>query len=465
MPKALGILAAIRRRVAASRRDESGFTLIELIAALSIFTLVMVSFAYGLQASLGVTRDNRLRTQASQLAARELEIVRNEFTSSDEAPGELGVTSVVTNPHPLPGGTEGQPLQLDGSSFTVKRSVQWLPAGVGKSACDGSNPEVTYPSMAVNVQVRWKEGQRDLSVENNTVLTPPKGTVSGDLGFIAAKVVGADGTGVAGVPVSIDGPGGPQTRETVVDTETGGVANGGCAVFAITTLGSYTVTLNTPGYISYDGHQSTSKTVVVTAGTIKVTPFSYDQAATVQLNRMTVETHDLPTPAAPATLFNPSMPPTGSKVLSAGTTTVGNLWPYPDGYTAWAGDCEQNDPAAGGAGRRAPVVVEPGDTETIDVPFTPVTVTVVDEEGNPQSGKTVLAMIIDGGSVACGPYTLGSSDTAGEIRSSLPAGTWAIRLDTEPMCYSRPPTDPCQATPQLSGDLTEVPMTLIVGGG
>jgi hypothetical protein len=59
---------------------------------------------------------------------------------------------------------------------------------------------------------RRTAAERD--VESNTVLTPPKGTLATIQGFIAAKVLGADGTGVASLPVDITGPGGGQTRVT-----------------------------------------------------------------------------------------------------------------------------------------------------------------------------------------------------------------------------------------------------------
>ncbi len=216
--------------------------------------------------------------------------------------------------------------------------------------------------------------------------------------------------------------------------------------------------------MSYDGHQSTSKVTEVSEGTIQVTPFSYDQIATLEIERVTAEGWDLPeSPSIPVTLFNTSMPPNGTKELGGGTNTAPNLWPYPDGYSGWAGTCATNDPAAAGASRSAPVVVEPGGTETLQVPLTPVTVTEVDDAGNAQSGRTVLAMAIDSatGDMLCGPYTLGTTDAAGVLKTSLPAGAWLIRDDDDPMCFNRPVEEPCLGTPPLTGALTEVSLTLV----
>lgn len=466
MEKCAHIARRIRRRLTFY---DSGFTVIELVVALAIFSIVMTSFTYGLQLALGVGRDNRLRTQASQLAARELEIIRNEFTSSDDAPAEIGATSQVMNPHPLSGQNQGQPLKVDGTDFDVARTVQWLPAGTGASPCDGNNPEVTYPSLAVNVTVRWSEGSNTRQVENNTVLTPPKNTVSGSLGFVAAKVVGADGKGVPDVPVTLSGPGGTQRRVTVIDAEDpGGARSGGCAVFAVATPGTYSVTLNESGYVSYDGHQSTSKSAVVAPGKVLVTPFSYDRAATLDVERITADGWMLPTSArgVPVTLFNTSMPPSGTMAVAGSTTQVTNLWPYPDGYSGWSGDCAANDPAMSGATRLPPVPVEPGHSATIHVPLTPMTVTEVDSDGDPRVGRTVLALMVDPttSSITCGPFTLGVTDDAGQVKSSLPAGTWVIRDSQDAYCSTRSAEDPCLVTPQLTGSLTPVPITLVWGG-
>ncbi|MGB3014949.1 MAG: type II secretion system protein, partial [Candidatus Nanopelagicales bacterium] len=148
-------------------RDDAGLTLIEMMVALVILGLVSSGFAYGLQLTLTVTQEDRARIQATNLAARELETVRNEFGVSKTAPRTIAADSIVTNPHPLPGGVSGQPLRLDGTDFTVVRTVQWLPGGTGTSPCDGGSA-VTYPSLGVNVRVSWQAQGMTKDVESNT---------------------------------------------------------------------------------------------------------------------------------------------------------------------------------------------------------------------------------------------------------------------------------------------------------
>lgn len=394
--------------------------MIELMVSMTILALVSASFAYGLELAMSVTREDRARVQATNLAARELEIVRNEFGASKSAPTTLGATSEVTNPHPLPGGTSGQPLNLDGTDFTVVRTVEWLPAGTGTSPCDGGSA-VTYPSLGLNVRVSWEENGNERDVESNTVLTPPKGTLATIQGFIAAKVLGADGTGVASLPVDITGPGGGQTRVTAGD---------GCAVFALTTLGNYTVILDEPGYVSFDGQASTSKPATVTAGSIQIVPFSYDAAATLNLEYVISDDvgseYTQPAPPPSVTLFNASLPTMGKQEVPSGTTTVTGLWPFPDGYSVWAGTCVLNDPATTGGTRATPVTPEPGQTVTAEVELKPLIVTFLDDDDQPLDEVDVVATTVDNTGCEETEFDLGETDENGVLRASLPYGQWTL---------------------------------------
>ncbi|MCB8995926.1 MAG: type II secretion system protein [Actinobacteria bacterium] len=400
--------------------DDEGFSLVEMMVSLMILAMVTSGFAYGLNLAMAVTREDRARVQATNLAARELETLRNEFGASKTAPTSIGALSGVINPHQLPGATQGDPLVLDGREFTVVRTVEWLPAGTGTSPCDGGTA-VTYPSLGVNVQVSWVEGGEQRDVESNTVLTPPKGTLASIEGFIAAKVTGADGTGVASLPVDIAGPGGSQTRVTAAD---------GCAVFALTTVGNYTVTLDEEGYVSFDGQETTSKQAAVSEGSIQVVPFSYDAAATLELEYvMAAEAGTeflMPTPVPAVTLFNASLPTMGKLEISSGTTTVSGLWPYPDGYSVWAGTCLVNDPATTGGSRADPETPDPGQTVTAEVLLQPVQATYVDEEGLPIVGMEIVATTTDSTGCQETEFLLGTTDDAGVVRSGLPYGSWTL---------------------------------------
>ncbi len=404
-------------------RDDAGLTLIEMMVALVILGLVSSGFAYGLQLTLTVTQEDRARIQATNLAARELETVRNEFGTSKTAPRTIAADSKVTNPHPLPGGVNGQPLRLDGTDFTVVRTVQWLPGGTGTSPCDGGSA-VTYPSLGVNVRVSWQAQGMTKDVESNTVLTPPKGTLSDVKGFIAAKVQGADGNGVSGVTVKVS----PGTHPAVV------TAADGCAVFALSSTGNYSVTLaeaSNPGHVSFEGQKTVSKPATVGNGTIQIVPFSYDAAATLELDFQISDgagtDYQKPAPLPSVVLFNPSLPSMGKKKVPAGQTTVTGLWPFPDGYSLWAGTCNLNDPAASGGTRADPVKPRPGQTVTAPVVLKPVKLTMNDDEdGGPIANTEAIATIINISGCNEQQFELGRTDENGLIKSALPYGQWRV---------------------------------------
>ncbi len=379
--------ARLRRRLAA----DHGFSLIEAVVALSILALVSSSFTYGMNLALRVTRDDRLRQQATHLAERELEIVRNQFQHSDET-GQLGVLEAgrVTNDAPLPGGTKGSPLEIDGREFIVERTNSIQLSGNGESPCDGGG-SVDYLTIAVNVSVSWSDSGQTRAVQSNTLLTPVKG-VEGDVGYIAAKLTNSAGTGTANVPVVATGPSGPATEYTAAD---------GCAVFMLSTAGDYTLSLDSAGYVNQEGFQSTDKTATLEKGKLKVIPFAYERAAGINVAYETGPGHSLPTPLPGLTLFNPRF--TDSELHLPGSTnptTVSGLWP--DSYSVWAGTCDQSDPTLNGLGYPRPVAVPvaAGGTASVTVALAPVAVRTVTSDvpgpaGMPLDGVTLVARPAD----------------------------------------------------------------------
>lgn len=404
--------------------NDLGMTLIELMFAMVIFAIVAAGTVVGLTGALTTTRNDRNRVAASDLAARELEIVRNSFTASSTGPATLAATLHVVNPDPLPSQTAGNPLVVDNTPYTVTRDVEWLPAGVGKSACDGG-AGVTYPSLGVTVTVTWPSMGIIKPVSSSTVLTPSKNTLNSNLGYVAVRVQ----TSAVGSPpasnqtVTMTGPGGTYSDVTATD---------GCAVFATATAGTYTVAVNQTGYVSDAGVAAPTQTVPVTAGTLQQRTFNYDQAASLKVTMITTGGYNLPTTLPQITLGNVTyLQPLGVKAwASTGVTTqLGSLWPASDGYTAWAGACTQADPAASGGTRAAATIVGPGATGSVNVSLAPITITV-NKGILPLLNATVTATPVNTSTCASteNPLTLGVTGSGGVLKTSLPAGAWTIKV-------------------------------------
>jgi type II secretory pathway pseudopilin PulG len=424
-------------------------SLIEVVIAMVIFAIVASAVIAGLAGAMKTARLDKNRVAAANLAARELEITRNEFNDSAVSPTALAAIPVVVNPHALPGQTAGADLQVDGIPYQVTRTVGWQPAGTGQSSCDGGSA-VTYPKLAVNVTVSWPSMGSIPPVTSNTVLTPKKGILASSLSFVAVKVLRASGLPNQNVLVTLTGPGG---------TSTGTTDAAGCAVLSATAAGAYTASLNTAGYVDYYGSQSASKAVTVTSGSLTQVQFSYDLAATLAVTLGTEGGFALPGTLPKLTLSNTGLQPLGTKVFSTSgaTTTIPSLWPFTDGYGVWAGSCAQSDPAAAGGTRSPSVVMAPGATGSTSVRLAPVDVTVRTFLGLalPNAVVTATPASTTGCDTTENPLVLGTTDAAGRLRTSLPSGVWQLRVN------GRTPSGSWPSTPTLLPTSPVTSMTVV----
>lgn len=407
-------------------RDDSGFSLIEVVVAMVVLMIFAGALSVTLLNSLSVSKVSRQRVAASNLAARELEIVRNKFSTSNIAALAIAATSSVTNGNPLVGTGDSV---VDGTPYTVQRDVQWLPTGTGVSACDGG-ALVSSPSLQVFVTVTWPNMRNAAPVRAETVMTPLKGTTDAlATAYIATRVQNADGTFAESVSVTAAGPGGTFVHTTDAS---------GCVVFQVGTAGTYNVTLNTAGWVDQTGTQISIKTPVVAAvGTMVTKTMTYDAAATMNVKYLPYDsTYVLPAPlpAINYVKFN-SVLTLVRQTTSAPTVT--SLWPTTDGYAPWAGACPDSDPASaptGGGNRGVPAYIAPGASRDVPVKWAPVEITVKTSGGVLVPGVAVTATNASTGASACTvaekTLALGTTGTSGALngvlRVMMPYGSWIL---------------------------------------
>jgi prepilin-type N-terminal cleavage/methylation domain-containing protein len=418
----------LRLRLVAAGPDD-GVSLVEVMVALLLFAVVSSGVIAMLNLSVKETRDGRNRVQAAQLAARELEIARNQFTSKAAGAGPASlVLNSVTNANPLTAGAAaGSPLVVDGTPFTVVRTAQWTGANsaAGVSACDsGGSGKLTY--LHVRASVTWPHMGRTPPVVSDTILTPPAGVYSGSTtGHIGVKVVGASGSPQAGVTVTLAKAG--------LTVQNGTTSSDGCAIFAFLDPDTYTVTLSGEGLsgVYVDGNrQSTSvQTVGVTAGAMQRQTFSYDKAAALSFTfRAPPGGYSLPASgldALPIRLSASILQPNGAEAFTGSGTprVVSPLFPTAAGYGYAFGTCASNATAATAA-------AQPGVTTSVVYTPPPVTVTVSqDSDGTAVPNATVVAtQVADGGCPAPSTLTLGTTGATGRLATSLPMGQWTLSV-------------------------------------
>jgi prepilin-type N-terminal cleavage/methylation domain-containing protein len=415
-----------RRRTA--HDADCGLSLVEVVVSLTVFALLATAVLVMMLNSLRTSRSNRGRVAAANLAAREIEIVRGQFTSPALGPKTVELGQVL-DPHPLPGGEAGQPLVVDQTPYTVTRMAEWQSQDATSSPCDGgASGQLAY--LHVTVTVTWPRMDGVTPVTSSTLLTPPLGTYDSGTGHVKVKVTDALGAPEANQRVTL-APGDSQTTGT-----------DGCAFFAFLSPGTYTASLSTPGYVDPSWSPAPSLAVTVTANQVTPAAFSYAPAATVNLAAATTNGHPAP-PGMPFTVYNTALVSTTHTrpipAASGGATSI-TTWPYGDGLTAWAGDCSDADPQAAGGSRQEPFATEPGQTTDAAISAAPVDITVTSRPGAAVSNATVVAVHapdsgchgpvadpVDGGTVG-EAFTLPTTDSGGVTRVSLPFGTWTIKV-------------------------------------
>jgi type II secretory pathway pseudopilin PulG len=390
--------------------------MIELVMAILIFGLVVSGIAAGMMSTLNLARQNKNRSIAANLASQEMDLVRST-TFTD-----------------LPLGQTLSTQSVDGVPYTVDRETEWVTQNASSGPCQAP-PGSNLAYLAVAVSVTWPNMAGVKPPLTNTVVNPPVGTYDPLSGHIAVTVHDRGGLPQDGVTVTIVG-------STVTDSQTTGVD--GCAFFAYEPAGIYTVTLSSTGYVNDQNAAAPSQSATVAAGGIVPLQFQYDAAATVILTLQGKTGGAVPA-AIPIGLWNTHTLPAGVRIFpgSGNPRTIGGLFPFSDGYEAWAGSCLDANPegtnSAGaliyaGASRLGIANITPGGSVSTTLQMAETQVTTQTAGGVLRPGITITAThvaptlpLVETGCPSGEVYTLGTTNSSGQLLAALPYGTWAIK--------------------------------------
>jgi prepilin-type N-terminal cleavage/methylation domain-containing protein len=389
--------------------DESGFSMVEVLVAILVFSVMIGGIATLQGSTMNVIRNNRHRSVAANLAADEMDTIRS--TTFTALLGQLGA---VTQPT----------VNIDGVPYTVLRETEWVSSDASAGACDA--PADADPAfLRIRVTVTWPVMSGVKPVESNTIITPPVGTYDATSGHLAVSVVDRDGAPQEGVPVALAGP---ESASQITNSE-------GCVFFAFLTPGSYTATLNKSGFVSDQGVAAPVQTSAIATGAIASLLFQYDQAASLSLVLAGKGSGSAAPSTVPVMVANSHILPSGILPPFTGSgspRTISGLFPYSDGYEVWTGNCADADPLfhAGGV-RDDPIEVTPGGATTAAVGMPEVLVTVTSvSTGLPIAGATIS--IVHAAAAGCTggvTYTMGTTNAAGQRLFASPYGTWQIRVN------------------------------------
>jgi hypothetical protein len=341
-----------------------------------------------------------------------MEITRNQFRAGNAAALALVGQGTVNNPNPI--GAAGAST-VDGVPYTIERTAEFVPTGVGTNPCDGG-AAVTYPAVHINVAVTWPRMGAVRPVQIDSVVTPSKSLLNSNFAFVAVKVVNYAAQANVDRNVQAVGPDGTRTLQTD-DT--------GCAVFGIANPGSYTFSLNDAGYVDFVSSPNPTKVVNVTAGSFTQVQFTYDRAGILDVTLAAPAGYALPSPLPVISLYNSSLPSPYTLTATpaaSGVTQISNLGPYSNGYGVYAGGCSDANPSVSPtSGTLTNTVLAPGAERpasavlgAVDVTGPPNTVITATHSGSCAAGATTV-------------FTLGTTSATGALAASLPFGNWTLK--------------------------------------
>jgi prepilin-type N-terminal cleavage/methylation domain-containing protein len=374
-------------RTAARRGADRGTSLIEVVVAVVILAILSTAVLSVILKTQTGQVGNRARIAAANLAAREIDLVREEFLRTDLAPVTIADAGTLTNPHPLDGQTAGQPLRVDATAYTVVRSVTWNITGDGQSACEGG-ALVVYPTLGVTVAVTWANMGFIKPVVSFASLAPSKGQgIPGTDSFVAVKVVDALGAANPGRSVTVTS--GSETQTGLTDAT-------GCAVVQVSpAVGgtAFTATMSDSGYVDISGATNPAKTTgALLQGQLNhEISFAYDRAGSVRVTLVDpggASLADDDVWGAQMTLVASESSGTSSStsyVVTAVRTTIPGLWP--GNYGAYYGTVAP-------VGGYLTQDLSPGGTVDIEVPFEIASSALT---GLPAGTTSVIAVPAGGG--------------------------------------------------------------------
>jgi type II secretory pathway pseudopilin PulG len=269
-----------------------GFTLIESVVLLFIFTLVSVVFLQVYVVGSRIIIDSKNRLGAVALANQKMEIVRSieyEDIGTKTWNGSAWV-------YGIPGGDllQEEDISINTRRYHVSTFVQYV-----DDALDNKSPTDTIPTdyKRVRVQVSWGNADSERAVLFGT-FTPNGLETAVAGGTLSLNVLHTDGSGVAGANVNVRNSSGSINVNGVTDA-TGNLSLPGTPASSQ----GYTITVSKSGYYganTYPPYPTTSYNPVnihasVVINTLNQFSIVMDEAVTLPLK--TVDPYDQAIPS------------------------------------------------------------------------------------------------------------------------------------------------------------------------
>jgi type II secretory pathway pseudopilin PulG len=310
-------------------RSESGFALIEVVVSAAVLAIVALAVLSGLDAANGASAREKARAVGASLAERDQERLRTLSIETIGNPPQQGDVTV------------------DGATYKIRSESEWITDDVGGTpACGSASSQVEYVHITTTVTSSII-GTRVKPIKIDSLVAPTTKWAEGH-GTLGVKVVDRSASkGVPNIAVSAASTAYTPTAETT--------DGNGCVVFNSVPVGTYTITLNTPGFIDRDGNQMTQTTMAVVAKKVGFATMTYDKSTSATI---AVTTH-IPNQVYAAARVKPSKASSVSAVNGANVglvktwtpsspatpITAGGMFPFAENsYSFFTGACKYAAP-------------------------------------------------------------------------------------------------------------------------
>jgi Tfp pilus assembly protein PilV/DNA segregation ATPase FtsK/SpoIIIE-like protein len=370
--------------------SQDGFQLIEVMVSALLLGLIAIATFTGIQAVNASNANSRFRTEAELLAAQSQEHLRTDPVTALE---KLASESIIYS------------VTVDGTRYTVTQSAKQLNGSGVSSACTVTErTSHTAPNYQVTSAVIWHGVQGGVPVAESSIVTPAVGS-SLEVDIENAPTPTA---GVSGVTVAVSYTS-EESGSTVKLEGTTGAA--GCIVFTGIRATTASITVEeTQNFVTTSGALKVPPTEVTIApnlttpwatvynegGAVKA-HFTYEGKTEYKGQKVTGDTFvvaneestAVPKFAVGSTSFVEPFESANEEPYAVKTSNyqqqgytakgakylTGDLFPFPSAWSAYAGDCEENEPLLVTGSKVSPGkgVVSAGGTREIEVPMSYVT--------------------------------------------------------------------------------------------
>jgi type II secretory pathway pseudopilin PulG len=293
--------------------SEEGVSLVEVLIAMLIFTIVSLGVIGTLIATSNFANDSRSRETAVNLASQYIDSAR----ATADVFGLHGVGPLTT--------------AVGGTTYTVTEVAQWVSNPTSVAPCGGGGGALQY--KRVNVQVTWPGNVSP--VEQDTLIAPATRVSDPNDATILISVVNQANQPVSGVTITTTPALSPAAAPTDVD---------GCTYLLKVPVGTYVIKATKASYISPSlgsppvQYTTQTQTQTVTAGTSISAPFVMDVSTPLPI---TYASNSLTPVSLPVSMYT-SLMHASDLSLDGGSDTGAiakplAMYPYTDGYSVYAG--------------------------------------------------------------------------------------------------------------------------------